>query len=174
MIIKLIEKSKMLIAITLILVLITILTTGVIILIRPLSLNATVSFSSEYMDEYSEFCLYKKEVHIKPLIDISSNYPRVCQIWFLPGKKKQLLNEIKREIDAELSQIAEENSEIISDYKIDDDTKTVHIYVYENKDILLDVDWTAIKSKVKLYNELIYGWDNTELGNIINIIEADE
>lgn len=103
---KLIEKLKTPITVALILVLITILTTGVIILIRPLSLNATVSFSSEYLNEYSEFCLYKKEVHIKPLIDISSNYPRVCQIWFLPGKKKQMLNKIRREIDAELSQIA--------------------------------------------------------------------
>lgn len=168
---------QMPITVMIILAIITILTTGIIILMRPLSLNATVSFSSEYLDEYSEFCLYKKDVHIKPLIDISigtTNNPRVCKIWFLPGKKMQMLNQIKRDIDADLSQIAEQNSEIISDYKIDDDTKTVYIYVYKNKNILLDVDWKAIKSKVKLYNELIYGWENTELGNIINIIEVDK
>ena len=110
--------------------------TTVIILILSIVLVIIANMGTEvrgrsrtYVDDYKEFYLYKVEISYDfmgfPGMDTWRD-----KIWFLPGQKNKLLNKIKADVNAELSQIAKENSDIIKDFKISDDFKKIHIYCY--------------------------------------------
>ena len=138
------------------------------------SIGTKVTFpSAQFVEDYNEYYLYKKDILITPLIGVNGSTP-AYKIWFLPGQKKKLLNKIKEDIYTELSQIAEENSHIISDYKINNDLKRIYIYIYKNKDLPQNFDWEeTIELKVSLYHQFLRGEENTELENIINYIEIE-
>ena len=158
--------------------------TTVIILILSIVLVIIANMGTEvrgrsrtYVDAYKEFYLYKVEISYDfmgfPGMDTWRD-----KIWFLPGQKNKLLNKIKADVNAELSQIAKENSDIIKDFKISDDFKKIHIYCYNDSTnsrrfgLLAQMLTEKIACRVELYFQILNGYGKTSYdGDILNYVE---
>lgn len=135
--------------------------------------------SAQCMDEYKEFYFYKKDIIVKPFLDFGEGgaFP-AAKIWFLPGQKNKLLNKIKVDVYSEISQIAEENNDIIKDFKISDDFKKIYIYGYigstnsSHFNSLWEELTERIRYKVEVYFQILDGYGNTNYdGAILNYVE---
>lgn len=122
------------------------------ILITVNSFGITVEgYGSYCVSDYDEFYLYKKASG-RPFLDFGEGHRTTYRIWFSPGQKEKMLNKIKEDVNSELEQIKNDNSNIIKDYSISDDFKTVTIYYVDNKEVY--VDWSLINSRIQLYHEI--------------------
>lgn len=135
--------------------------------------------SAQCIDEYKEFYFYKKDIIVKPFLDFGEGgaFPAV-KIWFLPGQKNKMLNKIKVDINSEISQIAEENNDIITDFKINDNFKKIYIYCYKGStntihfNSLSEALTERIRYKVEVYFQILDGYGNTNYdGDILNYVE---
>ncbi len=126
-----------------------------IILIIVNSLATNVEGYGRYcVPDYDEFYLYKKASG-PPFLNFGEGYNVTYKIWFSPGNKEKMLNKIKEDVNSELDQIKNDNSDIIKDYSVSDDFKTVTIYYVDNKDVHWDIDWSLINSRIQLYHEIL-------------------
>lgn len=151
-----------------------------IIIFAVNTFSVKVAFpSAQCIDEYREFYFYKKDIIVKPFLDFGEGgaFPAV-KIWFLPGQKNKLLNKIKVDINTEILQIAEENNDIIKDFKISDDFKKIYIYCYKGStnsshfNSLSEALTERIRYKVEVYFQILDGYGNTDFhGYIINYVE---
>ena len=113
------------------------------------------------INEYSDLYWFK----MRSMRIISFNFgtggpPALCRVWFLPGQKQKLLDQIKKDVNDELANVIAEYSNAFQSYEISEDFKKIYIYIYK------DATWPyglipedeSIKPKVSLYHELIHGW----------------
>lgn len=133
--------------------------------------------SRTYVDDYKEFYLYKVEIS-NDFMGFPGMDTQRDKIWFLPGQKNKLLNKIKADVNAELSQIAKENSDIIKKIEISNDFKKIYIYCFEGStysshfDSLNKMLIEKIVYRVELYFQILDGYGNTDFdGDILNYVE---
>ena len=134
------------------------------ILITVNSFGITVEgYGSYCVSDYDEFYLYKKASG-RPFLDFGEGHRTTYRIWFSPGQKEKMLNKIKEDVNSELEQIKNDNSNIIKDYSISDDftavdvyyfDDTVKIYYFNDMEVYSDPDWAQIHSRISLYHEIL-------------------
>lgn len=150
------------------------------IIVIMTAFGATVRFpSAGCLEEYDEFYFCKKDILIKPFLNIGSNANvRKAKIWFLPGQKKKLLNALKEDVNKELKRIAAENSDMIKNFEISDDFKKIYIYIYAgrkfpNRYLVLTELRGKIEYRVLAYFQILDGYGNTDFdGDILNYVEV--
>ena len=127
-----------------------------------------------YVDDYDEFILHKEWINIRPFINFGTGGSSGYKLWFLPGQKQKMLDKIKEDVNAELSDMVANYSNVFKSYEVSDDFKKVYFYYY--KDVIwpygLDVT-EAIAPQIELYHQLIHGYGRTELSGIMNYVEVD-
>ena len=141
------------------------------------------------VSDYDEFYLYKKDY--EPFIVL--NFPgsgtgKQYKIWILPDQKQKLLEKIKEDVNAELTNAIKNNGDIIKGYEISDDFKKVYIYYCKKTSdepnseffnrvnaLTHELSSVTVGRKVELYHEFINGIGKTEFhGYIVNFVEIEE
>ncbi|MCL2884349.1 MAG: hypothetical protein FWF49_02535 [Oscillospiraceae bacterium] len=125
----------------------------------------------KYVDDYNQFYFYEKEITFNGIMESTPGY----EIWFLPGQRDRSLNKIKEDVNAELTKMLSENSDILSHYTVSDNFRTVTIYYNKGAyDYTLspasaqrlnalenELSQQTVALQLELYSELIYGWINS-------------
>ena len=141
-----------------------------------------------YVDDYDEFYLHKKDITIRPFLNIPGIGAQPgYKIWFTRSQKGRLLDKIKEDVIIELENILENYSDDIKDYEISDDFKK--IYIYCEKDAInfelnpesarriwhleYELKQRTIALKIELYHQFVNGYLRTSLSSIINFIEVE-
>ena len=187
------KKVKKIILITLSIIL-ALLLLGVII---SNTMSVTISGRcTEYVNDYSEYYLFFKKHNTFSLINLpGAGAGPTYKIWFLPGQKRKVLNKIKEDINAELTNAVAENSDILKYYEIVEDynsNKYIYVYYY-NQDswnheqtpelisrfnsLTDEMASGKIGGKIELHYVLINGYGGTSLGSggyILKFVEIEE
>ena len=93
--------------------------------------GVTVSSRGDiYLDDYSDYYLYKKDIMIRGFLNIDiSGDESGYKIWFLPGQKAKLLDRIEADVRASLDDLTANNSDLVQGYEISEDFQDISIYL---------------------------------------------
>lgn len=145
--------------------------------------GVTVSSRGDiYLDDYSDYYLYKKDIMIRGFLNIDiSGDKSGYKIWFLPGQKAKLLEKIKEDVRSMLDDLAANNSDLVQGYEISEDFQDISIYLYMHgtaheelgKRVDLEALAESIIYRVELYNQIRDGYfDAITYGSILSYKEA--
>jgi len=154
----------------------TIIISSILLIIAGLYFyNSSVRIDRvETINEYSDFYWFK--MRSTPIISFNfgtGGPPALCRVWFLPGQKQKLLDQIKKDVNDELANLTSEYNDFIKNYEISDDFKYIYIYIFMPNRPRFFNETEKLKPKVSLYHQLIHGW-GVGLSKIINFIEIEE
>ena len=130
---------------------------------------------AQYVNEYNDFYLYKKETYIKPFINFGTGGAPGYKIWFFPGQKSKMLKKIKEDVNFELENIVKNYSDVFRNYEISDDFINIYIYIYIGVERPVGLNLTeTLAPKVELYHQIINGYGNSSFSsNIMDYIEVE-
>lgn len=150
--------------------------------------ESVYSRGSKFLDDYSEYIVFRKNVETRPLFGVGGAVSG-DRLWFLPGQKSKMLSKIKQDIHAELTEMVENNRDLFKGYEINDDFRKVYVYYYKDArnydlnpkstqriDRLSDaLHRQTVVLKIELIDELIHGYANSEFSeSIVDMVELDE
>ena len=144
-------------------IIIMLLITAIILIIVNSLATKIEGYGVLCVSDYDEFYLYKKASG-RPFLDFGEGHRTTYRIWFSPGQKEKMLNKIKEDVNNELEQIKNNNSNIIKDYSISDDFTAVDVYYFDDTaetyyfndmKVYSDPDWAQIHSRISLYHEIL-------------------